>query len=192
MPAYTRLVPTPGIPWWEKQPGETDKAYSKFIRYREMPVGERSFPKLAEIINANLGTLRNQASAYRWDDRATAWDQEQARLRRAKLEDQTIRLARLHLETALASTGVLARSVKAIADSQEPLPPELMPRWANMIETLRRMALDAPDARIEVSGPGGEPIQIAEFEGLTASERRNRAREMAEGVLRLYQGGKSA
>lgn len=192
MSGYNKLTPTPGIPWWEKQPNESATAYARFVAYREIPPGKRSYTALAQSVNAKAATLRQQGTAYKWADRAAAWDEEQARQRRAKTEDQLIRLSRANLGIALRASEVLGKSVMALAESEEPLPPELMPRWAQMIDTLRRIAIDSPDLSPAETGEYSDLAALAEFQGLTNSERRNRAREMAEGVLRLYEGGKSA
>lgn len=189
MSKFHRLAPTPGIPWWERQPNESPAAYSRFLAYREMDKGNRSLRILSETTGAKINTVRQQASAYKWTDRAAAWDNEQARLRQEKLNDQQIKLSRMAMETALASTGLIARSLKFLADTGEPIPAELLPRFATMVDTLRKIAVDGPDHKLEISGPQGGPIQLAEFEGLTATQRRERAAEMAQGVLRLYQGG---
>lgn len=192
MSGYNQLTPTSGIPWWEKQPNESANSYSRFVAYRELPPGKRSYKVLSESVNAKVATLRQQGTAYKWADRAAAWDEEQARIRREQMAAQVLRLSRAHMSISLKATEVLGRSIKDIAESGEPLPPELMPRWASMIETLRRMALDSPDFTLSEDNGIADGAQLAEFQGLSASERRNRAREMAEGVLRLYPGGRSA
>lgn len=191
MSGFTRLNPTPGIPWWERQPHEPASAYSRFLVYVEMDKGNRTIQALAERVGAKINTVRQQAAAYKWTDRAAAYDAEQNRLRRDRVIEQETRLSRLTMDIALASAGVLARSVKAVAETGQPLDPNLMPKWAKMVDTLHRVATNGPDQRLEITGAEGGPIQIAEFEGLSASERRERATEMAQGVLRLYQGGKT-
>ena len=56
---------------WQQQPGESDKAYAKFLAFRNAG-SQRS------IMGANGGKpnggLYRQAHKWRWGERASAWD----------------------------------------------------------------------------------------------------------------------
>lgn len=190
MSGYNRLNPTPGVEWWDKQPGETPSAFSRFVLYRDLTPSERSVKKVAESVRVRESTLRNQASAGRWRDRAASYDAEQARIRRSYLNEQGAKLSRAQIDLALSATGIAARTIRDLHERQVVLTPEQLTRWLPMIETMNRLAVNLPDAVTQLSATADQGETLAYFEGLSAAETERRAVEMAEGVLRLYEGGR--
>lgn len=57
---------------WERQKGETDKAYSAFKVYLEMK--DRSIKKVAEKLSVSVPNVRKWASKFDWDERIAAYD----------------------------------------------------------------------------------------------------------------------
>ena len=57
---------------WERQEGETEKAYSAFKMYLEMP--ERNLTKLAKHLSKSRQNISNWACKYDWKSRAAAYD----------------------------------------------------------------------------------------------------------------------
>ena len=53
---------------WERQEGETEKAYSAFKIYLEMP--ERNLTKLAKHLSKTRQNISNWANKYDWESRA--------------------------------------------------------------------------------------------------------------------------
>lgn len=69
---------------WERQPGETPKAYAAFCLYRDMPLfsdtpgGERSLQNVADKLGyAVMSGVGMWSSKYNWVERANAYDQWQ-------------------------------------------------------------------------------------------------------------------
>lgn len=67
---------------WDRQQGETAKAFAAFTAYRDMPANERSLPKAATIfydveVGQGSGKIRQfekWSTANGWTDRAAAYD----------------------------------------------------------------------------------------------------------------------
>ena len=57
---------------WERQEGETEKAYSAFKIYLEMP--ERSIPKMYQKGHFSPSSIKKWARKYDWKSRAAAYD----------------------------------------------------------------------------------------------------------------------
>lgn len=57
---------------WERQEGETEKAYSAFKIYLEMP--ERSRGKVAKSLKKDQSLIGRWANKYDWERRAAAYD----------------------------------------------------------------------------------------------------------------------
>ena len=57
---------------WERQEGETEKAYSAFKIYLQMP--ERSVQKVSDFTGKYPTLIRRWANKYDWKNRAAAYD----------------------------------------------------------------------------------------------------------------------
>ena len=88
---------------WDRRPDETEKSYSAFLAYIEMPVRDignpensRSLPNLTRKLgySAQAGkaasTLEDWSSKYNWVERARAYDSHNAQLV-VKVKDATLR-----------------------------------------------------------------------------------------------------
>ena len=61
-------------PLWERQPKETTRSYGAFRLYRDMPPTGRTIEKVSEQIDLSLRRTHEWAVAWRWRERALAWD----------------------------------------------------------------------------------------------------------------------
>jgi hypothetical protein len=109
---------------WERQPGESAKAFAAFTAYRDLPAERRSVreayavsrgPKQGQnqVIRSAPGTWREWASKNAWAARAEAWDREQDRVARGELAR---RRARSRLSRIQAYEGALAMGLRALRD----------------------------------------------------------------------------
>lgn len=69
---------------WERQPGESAKAFEAFAAYRDMGVN-RSIRKAAQSLNKAVTTLAEWSTKHEWVKRCAAWDAEQDRITRNEL-----------------------------------------------------------------------------------------------------------
>lgn len=75
--------PAEALPW-ERQPGESLKAYEAFAIYRDMGK-ERTIPKVAEQLSKSVSLMNRWSQANHWVERVTAWDLEADRQATQKL-----------------------------------------------------------------------------------------------------------
>lgn len=112
---------------WDRQEGETPKAYAAFCAYRDLGTG-RSIQKLRENSEKTQGYERHLlswSSRYSWPARAAAWDEHLDRERRAVVVESergralrehletTRKMSREMLETGAAMLALARRSLKA-------------------------------------------------------------------------------
>ena len=57
---------------WERQPDETEKAYSAFKIFLEME--DRSISKVAKYLSVSVQNVRKWSSKYDWFERAASYD----------------------------------------------------------------------------------------------------------------------
>jgi len=64
---------------WDQQPDESDRLYSYFLIYKEIPTHIRTIKKTCETLKdndkkLNLQYLQNVAHEHKWKQRVKAWD----------------------------------------------------------------------------------------------------------------------
>lgn len=92
---------------WERQTGETAKAYQHFVKYREMDPIHRSLRRLAAELDRGPEQLFTWSKKWGWSARVTAWDEH------CDEQSRTAQLARLRhagevrVDVVLAGLGIL-------------------------------------------------------------------------------------
>lgn len=132
---------------WERQPGESSKAYEAFCLYRDMGPGERSTRKVAKKLNKSLTQIGKWSSRWNWVERAAAWDDEldrQARLAQAKAIKE---MNERHAKQARAlQTKALQRLQKM---NPEEMSPEQVRLYILEAAKLERLAMGEAENIIE-------------------------------------------
>lgn len=59
---------------WERQPGETTRAYQMFLMYRDMPNRRIVDGSIQQHFKVSLSNVFYHSSTYRWKERSRAWD----------------------------------------------------------------------------------------------------------------------
>lgn len=95
---------------WERQEGETPRAYEAFCVYRDLGAG-RSITKTAQTLNKNRTTIGEWSTKYEWVKRAAAWDSEQDRVaRRTQIEE----IKKMRKKHAALASSMLIKAAKAL------------------------------------------------------------------------------
>lgn len=98
---------------WERQKGETARAYEAFVAYRDMGA-ERSHNKVVQTQGKSRATIGAWSSKYEWVKRAAAWDAEQDRIARQAQIDEIKRMRKRHADLANAMLIKAADALKSI------------------------------------------------------------------------------
>ena len=100
---------------WERQDGETSKAYEAFCAYRDMGP-DRSLRKVSQILNKSVTTLTKWSTPNNWLERCQAWDDEQERIARKEQINDIKKMRKRHADLA---TAMLVKAAKALAKIPE-------------------------------------------------------------------------
>lgn len=152
-------TPAPAPEPWERQEGETARAFEAFSVYRDMGP-DRSLRKVVQQLDKNLTTIGDWSTKYDWVKRVAAWDAEQDRIARQEQLQDIKKMRKRH--AALASTML----IKA-ATALQKLPPEEISateisRMVDVASKLERISRGDVGEVIE-ERDGGEainPVQI--------------------------------
>ena len=147
---------------WERQPGETAKAYAAFLLYRDLPAIDRSIVAAVAQQRQNGGKapVRNWetwASRYNWRNRAAEHDSDLASRRRERMAKE--------LERAQDNAVVLTRAFNfKIAERIKGMDPEdlaagQIPAALKTLFELEFKALGYED-RVALTGKDGGPVKV--------------------------------
>lgn len=110
---------------WERQKGESEKAFEAFAAYRDMG-SERSITKVVQSLNKSRALIGRWSSRWEWTERVRAYDNELEKAARAKAikdrKDMTDRHIKIAMQLqkkaleALTSLEVEAMSPKDIKE----------------------------------------------------------------------------
>lgn len=142
---------------WERQKGESEKAYEAFAAYRDMGP-ERSITKVSQSLNKTRTLIGRWSSQWNWTERVRAYDNELEKEARAKavkdrkaMTDRHIGIAMQLQKKALEALGSL---------SVEDMSPKDIKEYIKMATDLERLNRTLE----EESSKGGDnaPTQLAD------------------------------
>ena len=97
---------------WERQPGETEKAYEAFVAYRDLGA-QRSVSAVSEKLSKSRQLISRWKAAYSWDERVLEYDnelqREAKRTASAELRKMNARQVKIAMQLQEAALQALAR-----------------------------------------------------------------------------------
>lgn len=118
-------TPTTPPPPWDKQPGDTPKAWNAFTIYRDLGPS-RTLAAAALQMGRNRQTLADWSARHAWQFRVEAWDREQDRIKReASLRALAAMADRQAQQAMLAQTVASAAARSFLERSRGVNPAEL-------------------------------------------------------------------
>lgn len=131
---------------WDRQPGETDKAWQAFVPYRDLPSGKRSIKVACDAIGGTAGKYRQMelwSSKNQWVARVAAWDahldatsiQPLMAKQRAEMAERQIKLGREMQDKAREGLGLV---------KPKDLDPDSVSKLAKTGTDIERLAMGEP------------------------------------------------
>jgi hypothetical protein len=166
---------------WERQKGETSRAYEAFCVYRDLGPSQRSLVNTGRKLGKVSRTMDGWSVKYRWVQRSQAYDDYLDRQRRQSLETAQREAVEVHNQIATALLSKAAK--KLLALDPEYMSGADLARYVDIAVRIQRQALEIPDApvRSEISGPQGGPVMLGRAESEELRERiLSRLRQLEE------------
>ena len=165
---------------WEQQPGESARAFGAFCVYRDLGP-RRSLRASAAAFYEQTSAARERqvdkwSRAFRWVERAGAWDRHLDAQARQAQEETRREMTERHVKEARALQGKALERLRALRP--EELGPADLLRYIVEAAKLERLAVGEPDGvqRQELTGRGGGPLRFTLEDAVAAA----RALEEAE------------
>jgi hypothetical protein len=109
----------PDIDPWERQPGETSKAYAAFCVYRDLGQA-RSLRTTAEALSRSEALLKGWSSKWNWPERSRAWDSIPSKAVAEAHADMARRIAAQHERVATKLMAKLERNTELLPEGADP------------------------------------------------------------------------
>lgn len=104
---------------WDRQPGETSKAYAAFVTYRDLGA-DRSVRLVSEALAKTQTVIKRWSSAHNWVSRVEAWDSMPGRAVEGAYKEMAERIAAQHEDLATALMSKLRKNVDLLKDGKDP------------------------------------------------------------------------
>ncbi|GAA2701311.1 hypothetical protein [Nonomuraea recticatena] len=173
----------PTLDPWERQPDESITRHAQFCEYRDQGRA-RTLRKTAASLTKNDRYVRDVAAAFKWRERAEAYDRHLDRLYEQTWVEERRKAAESDAKILNAAIGKLAQRLPSLNASD--LSPGDTIRLMDVTMRHRRILFGDPAMTVAVTGPGGDPltVQVADFASLPPEERRRILGDMAAAVAR--------
>jgi len=128
---------------WDRQPGESTKAYAAFCVYRDLGT-ERSLEKAGQMLDKprTRKWLGEWSAKYKWVERAKAYDDYVEKLKRKEKEKAIKEMAERQARIAMAFQEKIIERLQSI-DPAELTPTELA-RWFDVAAKIERLNRGEP------------------------------------------------
>lgn len=85
--------------YWERQPGESDKAFEAFSTYRDMGAS-RSLEKTGQTLGKSKAMMETWSRKFSWVERVSAWEDEQDKIMRKMQIEEISEMRKYHADIA--------------------------------------------------------------------------------------------
>ncbi|MGW0612008.1 hypothetical protein [Streptomyces sp. NPDC002788] len=181
----TSLTLAPDVDPWERQPGETPRRHAQFLAYRDLGRA-RTLQEASERLALHASHVRAVAAAFRWRDRAAAWDQHRDQLDAALWLEERRAAAREDARILSGLTEAIAEAIEHLDPTA--ITPSVLARLVDVVMRQRRALFGDVTAALTATCPAVDrhAAEAEEFAALTPEQRRERLRAAVEaGARRL-------
>lgn len=104
---------------WDRQPGETSKAYEAFVTYRDQGA-DRNVRRVAEELDKSNTLIGRWSSQHDWVSRAAAWDSMPGQKMAEAYEEMAARIAAQHERVATKLMSRLETHLDLLPEGKVP------------------------------------------------------------------------
>ena len=150
----TTIPPEP----WERQQGESAKAFEAFAIYRDMP--QRSIREVARQLGKSNTIIARWSSNHEWQKRVAAWDGEQDRIAREAQIQEIKKMRKRHADLATAMLVKASKALKKIPEDD--IKASDVSRMVETAAKLERISRGDVSEVLE-ERDGGDSIPVVQF-----------------------------
>jgi len=150
---------------WDRQPGESSKAYAHFCLYRDRGVSRsiRQMPSVSGCTSV-VRQLNRWSSRWRWVERCQKYDDYLEHERRLQQEKERRAMHERHARVALLGMNVAVKGLESlltkVQTGEGTVAPGDLTRLLDTSVKVERLARGESTESHELSGPGGGPVRL--------------------------------
>lgn len=158
---------------WDRQPGESSKAYAHFCLYRDVGVNRsiRQMPSVSGCTSV-VRQLNRWSSRWRWVERCQKYDDYLEHERRLQQEKERRAMHERHAKVALLGMNVAVKGLESlltkVQSGEGTVAPGDLTRLLDTSVKVERLARGESTESHELSGPGGGALELK----VTTKEQR--------------------
>jgi len=156
---------------WERQKGESSKAFDAFTIYLYMDAENRSVKRVAEECHKCVTTYNRWSQKWKWRERVRGYDSDNAKKAKAAAEKEIKDMVARHIRLAgeLQTKAILALSGLPVAE----MTARDIKDFIREGTALERLSRGEPTERIDGKSQISGGIKVENpFDGLTTEELR--------------------
>lgn len=175
---------------WERQKGESQRAYEAFAIYRDMGPS-RSLAKVAKKLGKAISLIERWSRKWNWVERAALYDDELDRQYRAEQEEERKKMAERHAKQAMMIQNKIVQRLQTLDPNQ--LSPSDLIRWFDIAVKVERLARGQSTeiTKLEHNGQVSVNNDYITQRILSDPESRELARELFRRAITKDLGGGS-
>lgn len=152
---------------WERQDGETEKAFSAFKAYLEME--DRNVTSLAKRLSKSRQLLVNWKQKYNWQERCIAWDKLLQEIEYKTAVKERKKMAKRHIAIAMSMQAKAVEALKKI-DVSKLNASEIIRLFDTAVKIERLSRGEATENQVQEITQNINTITENPFENLTRDE----------------------
>lgn len=174
-------------PWERQEPKETEKMYSRFLVFKDLPPEVDRLRQTLEILtttgdNITYGTIKEYSSAFRWSARAAAHDRYMAQADRGRMIKRRRKIREDQIKTASALRSKAVEALHRI--DLDDLSPQDVVRFIELSWKIERSIFDEViGEHIEAVGESGKVV-AQDISTWSPQQRRQRMEVLREELTR--------
>lgn len=134
---------------WERQKGETRKAYEAFSLYRDGGP-TRSYQSVANMLSKSLAVIKRWGSRWNWVERSRLYQDHLDSINRFEQEQERKDMLDRHARIATAFQVKIMERLRDLIAAE--LTPQDLARWFDVATKIERLARGEPTEAMEVKG----------------------------------------
>jgi hypothetical protein len=156
---------------WDRQPGESSKAYQHFCIYRDMGTG-RSLRQMVSVPGCTSvrRQLNRWSPRWRWVERCQKYDDYTERQLRLQQEKERLEMHKRHAKIAVLGQNIAVKGLEnllgKVQSGEHDVTPADLTRLLDTSVKVERLARGEATESHEVSGPSRGPVKLSLKESL--------------------------
>jgi hypothetical protein len=141
---------------WDRKPDEPAKAWAAFVEYRDQGAG-RALRRVGQKLGVARQLVERWSRDWTWAARCRDYEAHQDAIRQQETQAELVTIARRNAVLTMLAQTKIREAMKLLDPTM--IDPDKLPQWLRALSYAESNMRGAPVYQLQVSGPGGKPIE---------------------------------